>query len=180
MTLLVMEQFYCLGPKLNWQYELMVFGPILLINSVQYSLVKYQSIELPEIPSHRSWLKFSYLSKLLFFARFDIVHHFADVNILLLSFLHHTWCNPDQDICHFAMHIDFLIIWCLLGTFCLNCSFISKGKFSPLITSHRSSQTTAHDIVHTHHFDCHWNFHFLTWDNGSKHRLLDLTCLICT
>ena len=125
----------------------MVFGPILLIHSVQHYLVKHQSIKLTEVPMHRSQFDFMYLSKCWLLARFNIAYHFTDVNIFFLSILHHTWCYPAQDVHHFTMHTHLLLsATCFVISAC-TALFTSKDNFSPLITFHRTSQITVYNIV---------------------------------
>ena len=122
----------------------MIFGPILFIHSLQYSLLEYQSIKMMEMPSHRSRFNFPNLCRHWVLARFGMAYSFAYIYILFLSFLHHTWCNPTQGIHHFTMHIDLSTIWCLLTNFHLDCSFDIQGQFLSL--NYLTQVITHHSI----------------------------------
>ena len=68
-----------------------------------HTLCAVQPIELMEIPTHRSGLDFVHQKWSWLLARFNIAYSFTKVNVLLLCFLHHTWCYLAQDIYHFTI-----------------------------------------------------------------------------
>ena len=151
----------------------MIFGSILLIYSVQHSLMENQLIKLVEIPACRSWLNFLYLSNSWFLPALTQC-------IVLLMSASSFWSSFTIPGDTFP-RISIILLCILIFSFSGNCScsvishwivpLISMGNCLPLRISDRTSQTTVYDMFCTPHFHCHWNYHQLNLHDGSKNLL---------